>query len=161
MIKLKLIHTIFCLFLLTKFINAQQSLNTGGGDANGSGGSVSFSIGQVVYTTNSSNAGSLAQGVQHAYEIFAVSTSEPIASLNCLVYPNPTSGNLTLEIKEDIESTIRFQIFDIHGKLLFDGPVVSRLTSLSLSAVPSATYLLRVGNEDQQQVKTFKIIKNK
>jgi hypothetical protein len=39
-----------------------------GGEATGSGGSVSYSVGQVVYTTNTGINGSVAQGVQQPYE---------------------------------------------------------------------------------------------
>jgi gliding motility-associated-like protein len=65
-----------CIFLLGSFSSnsfAQVSTNTAGGDILGSGGSVAYSIGQVVYTTHSEATGIKAQGVQHRYEIAKVS----------------------------------------------------------------------------------------
>ena len=59
------------------FAQAQESANSSGGDATGSGGTIAYSIGQVVYTTNTGSNGSVAKGVQHAYEIF---TSLPSAT---------------------------------------------------------------------------------
>ena len=47
---------------------AQQSVNTTGGNASGSGGSVSYSLGQVVYTYHSSPSGQMNQGVQQVFE---------------------------------------------------------------------------------------------
>jgi hypothetical protein len=55
---------------------AQESANVSGGDATGSGGTVAYSVGQVVYTTNTGSTGSVAQGVQHAFEIFTVGIKE-------------------------------------------------------------------------------------
>jgi hypothetical protein len=157
--KLFVIFVFVVLFQLVTL--AQQSINTAGGDATGIGGSIAYSIGQVVYTTNNSNSGSVAQGVQHAYEIFAVSSEDAISSMKCLVYPNPTVGDITLELKEDIGSSLRYQIFDLQGKLLISGPVISAHTRLPLNLLTASTYLLRVSNEEQRQVSTFKIVKSK
>ena len=51
---------------------AQESVNAYGGDAKGSGGTVAYSVGQIVYTTHTGATGSVAQGVQQAYEISVV-----------------------------------------------------------------------------------------
>jgi hypothetical protein len=48
------------LMLFAVSANAQESVNASGGEASGAGGSASFSVGQVVYTTNSAASGSLA-----------------------------------------------------------------------------------------------------
>jgi hypothetical protein len=45
-------------------LSAQESVNGSGGDATGTGGTSSYSIGQVVYTTATGTNGSVAQGVQ-------------------------------------------------------------------------------------------------
>jgi len=58
--------------LWTGFAQAQESTNASGGDAIGSGGSVGYSIGQLLYTTSTGSNGRVAQGVQHAYEIFTI-----------------------------------------------------------------------------------------
>ena len=48
---------------------AQQEIVAIGGDINSSGGSVSFSIGQVEYVTESDGAIYSCEGVQQPYEI--------------------------------------------------------------------------------------------
>lgn len=52
--------------------NAQSSINAAGGDGTGIGGSIAYSIGQVVYTTEASATAILAQGVQHSRETYAL-----------------------------------------------------------------------------------------
>ena len=55
----------FCLSTAT----AQESINATGGDASGSAGSASYSVGQVAYQTLAGTNGSIAEGVQQAYKI--------------------------------------------------------------------------------------------
>ena len=43
--------------LVTFASYGQQSVNSSGADANGNGGTASYSIGQVVYTTHTGNGG--------------------------------------------------------------------------------------------------------
>jgi hypothetical protein len=74
--KPKLITSLIIGLFLCSFLNAQESVNTASGNASGSGGSVSYSVGEIVYTTNAGDNGAVAQGVQQAYEISAVTGIE-------------------------------------------------------------------------------------
>lgn len=58
---------------------AQESAHSAGGDIFGSGGSVAYSVGQVVYTTHVGVLGMEAQGVQQRYEIAKVSRAMEVA----------------------------------------------------------------------------------
>ena len=63
-------------------IHAQESVNASGGDALGSGGSSSYSIGQVFYSNYTGASGSEAQGVQQADETGCTGTegcTDPVA----------------------------------------------------------------------------------
>ena len=55
---------------------AQEVIPTSGGTASGSGGSASYTIGQMIYTTNNGVNGSVSQGIQQPYEISVVSGIE-------------------------------------------------------------------------------------
>ena len=70
--KAKLIVVLFLILVLTG-LQAQECIPTTGGNASGSEGSVSYTIGQIVYITNVGTNSSLAQGVQQPFEISAVS----------------------------------------------------------------------------------------
>jgi hypothetical protein len=50
-------------------LQAQEAIPASGGNGSGNGGSVSYSIGQVVDATYTGLSGSVAQGVQQPYEI--------------------------------------------------------------------------------------------
>lgn len=53
-------------------LQAQQANVTSGGDAKGSGGSSNYSVGQVVYTTNTGSTGTVAQGIQQSRELYGL-----------------------------------------------------------------------------------------
>ena len=46
------------------FAQAQESINAAGGEATGSGGQMSFSIGEIIYTTINDSKNVITQGVQ-------------------------------------------------------------------------------------------------
>ena len=140
-------------------VQAQESVNATGGDASGSGGSASYSVGQVVYTTNTGTTGSVAQGVQQPYEIYVVTGIEAAKGINLTVsaYPNPTTDYLTLEVNAFELSTLNFQLYDMQGRLLQSDKITGTQTRISMGGLVPATYFVKV-TEGKKEVKTFKII---
>ena len=67
--------------LLCILLKAQSTNAASGGNAFGTGGSAMYSVGQVVYTTNTGENGSAAQGVHDASNIYLqnISTYNPMA----------------------------------------------------------------------------------
>lgn len=146
-------------FLFAGLAQAQQSTNAGGGDATGSGGTVAYSIGQVVFTSNTSGAGSNAQGVQHAYEIYTVGIKNTALNISLIAFPNPVTINLTLQISDYNDEKLSYRLYDMHGKLLSKGQITSQQTQINMFSLAAASYSLTVLS-DGQKVKTFQIIKN-
>ena len=142
------------------FAQAQQSVNSSGGNATGSGGTVSYSIGQVVYTTNSGNSGNVTQGVQQAYEIISVGINENEPKISLSVFPNPIAENLILQVNDFERSTLNFQLCDMQGKQLSKGQIIAKQTQINTASLSNATYFIHVVNQENQKVHTFKIIKN-
>ena len=138
---------------------AQQATTATGGDASGIGGTVAYSVGQVVYTTHIGTNGSVAQGVQQSYIISIVLGIEDNSiKLELTAYPNPTTNFLTLNVGNAELSTLRFQLYDISGKLIESRKIISSIETIGMENLPSAIYFLKVANNNQE-VKTFKIIK--
>jgi hypothetical protein len=157
--RLKIIAVLLAVLGLTG-LQAQESVNPSGGEASGSGGSVSYSVGQVVYTTNTGTSGSVAQGVQQPYEISVVTGIEEAKAINLSVsaYPNPTTDNLTLRIDEFKISNLSYQLYDVDGKLLQSEKLTGTETQIDMSSYVPSTYFVRVINGNQS-IKEFKIIK--
>ena len=152
---LLLTFTFFSL-LATLELSAQENTVASGGKATGSGGTVSYSLGQVVYSTNIGTNGSVSQGVQQPY---AVSTTVGIneTSIQLNAYPNPTTNNLTLTT-DDSES-LSYQLFNIQGAEISSKTLNSKTSNISLEGHPPATYFLKV-IKNNEVIKAFKIIKN-
>ena len=141
-------------------LRAQTALPAASGGASGSGGSASYSVGQTVYTTNAGTNGTLAQGVQQAYEISIVTAIKGTngISLSVSVYPNPAADYLILSADSYDTSRLSCQLYDISGKLLLDKIITSNRTPIAMNNLVPANYLLKIISENKE-VKTFKIIK--
>lgn len=151
---------VLCAMLL--FYNnaqAQESINASGAHTTSSFGTVSYSVGQLVSTTHNSTSGSVAPGVQHAFEIFKVGLKESKLNLSLSIFPNPTSENLTLEIKDYKNEKLFYQLYDMQGKLINNGQITTQQTHLNMHGYATATYLMHVINQDNKKVGSFKIVK--
>jgi len=155
----KAITSVVILLLVLGGVYAQESPTAAGGEAIGSGGTASYSIGQTVYTTITGMAGnSIAQGVQQPYEISTiVGVNETPINLELSVYPNPTASYLTLKI-DNKTNNLSYRLYDVHGSTIEVHEIKSKATSISLEGQPAATYFLSVV-KDNQVIKTFKIVK--
>ncbi len=145
-------------------LQAQTSINATGGNASGSGGSASYSVGQVVYTTHTGTNGSVAEGVQQPFEISVVTGLEEAKgiSLSVTAYPNPTTDFLQLKVDASTKLSIQsmsYQLYDMNGKLLQNEKITGNQTSIVMSNLVPANYFVKV-IQGNKEVKTFKIIKN-
>tara|TARA_B100000780_G_scaffold223758_1_gene162911 strand:+ start:284 stop:766 length:483 start_codon:yes stop_codon:yes gene_type:complete len=141
-------------------LKAQQNLVAAGGEATGSGGSTSYTLGQVAYTTSTGTNGSVAQGVQQPYEIYTVGINETELTISLSVFPNPTVDNLTLQISDYNNEQLSYQLYDMQGRLLNTGNVTADQTEINTSSLAAATYFLNVVTQKNRKVQSFKIIKN-
>ncbi len=144
-------------------LQAQNAVPASGGNASGSSGTVSYTIGQVVYTANSENIGSVAQGVQQPYEISNVGIEETKGiTLQCSAFPNPAYNYLKLKVDALTMLSIRsisYQLYEMNGKLLQNKKAESNETIISMESLAPATYFLIV-TDNNKKIKSFKIIKN-
>ncbi|GAB5399654.1 MAG: hypothetical protein Aureis2KO_12390 [Aureisphaera sp.] len=131
-----------------------------GGEAIGSGGTISYSVGQIDYSQTEGSGGTISQGLQQPFEIFVLGTDEhPNIQIEMAVYPNPTRSNLTLRLNSIPLDGIRITLFDLLGRSLYEHTVISEETIIPMETLTSSTYLLMV-RDDKSLLKTFKIIKN-
>lgn len=141
-------------------LKAQEATLASGGDAAGSGGSSSYSVGQLLYATHTGSNGSMAHGVQQAFEvsvIIGIAFTE--ITLDIKAYPNPVSHFLILNIGNYNQEQLRYQLYDMQGKLLDDKLLSSQKETIVMDGLPRASYFLKV-THNTKIVKTFKIIKN-
>jgi hypothetical protein len=151
---------VFCMYGFGIAIRAQNAIPASGGNATGSG-TVSYSIGQFVYTTNTGTNGTVAQGVQQPFEISVITSIEQAKDITlvCAAYPNPASDFLTLKVENYDTESLSYKLFDSNGKLLESKKVSGHETIISMANLLSSLYFLKV-LDNQKEIKSFKIIKN-
>ncbi len=151
-------------FLSITFFTAQgqNGFVSIGGNTIGANGSLSYSINQLVYTSVTSTNGTLTQGIQQPYEIDQGSLlgiyKYPDIQLDIKLYPNPTVTNVVLTVKNELEDHLRYQLFNLNGKLLLTEGINNQKTIIPLNNLPAAVYFLNIIN-NHIAIKTFKIIK--
>ena len=141
-------------------LRAQEAVGTAAGNFSGSGGSVSYTIGQVAFSAFSATNGSIIQGVQQPYEISVITSAENTdeITLKWLVYPNPARNTIKLSIESADFDNMSCRLFDIKGFLIQELKVEGEETEISLNSLTPSIYFLRV-IKNQKELKTFKIIK--
>jgi Secretion system C-terminal sorting domain len=139
----------------------QQDIDAAGGNATGSGGTVSYSIGQVAFESATGSSGSINQGVQQPFEFYVnLANNQFNYSFSATLYPNPThdSAILSLENQEPNES-LNYNLTDVTGKLITKGNINSKETTIDVAALADACYFLNVFSKNKP-VKTFKLLKH-
>ena len=137
---------------------AQEAVVTAGNDFTNNSGSLSYTLGQVVYTTNTGSDGTVSEGVQQAYEIFTLNVEDHILKPSMTVYPNPTEDIVNLSIETLNGDSLSYKLFDLKGRLLKQGKLTENFTPINVQDLSSASYIMQI-SKNHKSLKSFKIIK--
>lgn len=124
-----------------------------------SGGTSASEVVTPSITTNYTVTGTAANGctatamITQSVVICAGVTAHTMANETWKIYPNPTSGNIVIELSEDS----RVMIMDVHGKLVFDEKISVESTEISLKNFSSGIYYLKISNNSG--VRIAKLVK--
>jgi hypothetical protein len=154
----------FLIFLITIISFAksysQESATVSGSNATGTGGSSSYSVGQITYTSQNSSGGLITLGVQQPYEILTLGKDD-FAEINLVMtaYPNPATDLLNLVISDDKWNDLSYQLFDINGRTISNlKKITASETNVSMQELQQGIYFLAI-NSGNKTIKTLKIIK--
>ena len=149
-----------CLFFIQE-IKAQNSQVSSGNNASGSGGSSSYSIGQIVYSSTTNENNNSTEGNQQPFEIMVLSNEEIIDSnINLLAYPNPTKDKLHILLREGYNlENLNYDVIDLNGKIILNKiQIISNEEIIDFSNLTIGCFMLKIYN-DKGSIKTYKIIK--
>jgi hypothetical protein len=157
------IKRLFFAFLLVTGLSglqAQETMLSASCNATGSNGTVSYSVGPIIYITKSSIGGTITAGVQQPYEVLIPIgiEDEKEISLECLIYPNPANRYVKLKIEKHEINNLGYQLYDMNGLLLQNMKIESKETFISMEDLAKATYILVI-TESSKALKTFQIVK--
>jgi len=155
----------FLILLLSAFsfigkTYSQQNIVATGGKGSGTGGTSSYSIGQIADLQLKGSGGFAQEGIQQPYEIATLGTDEfKEINLTMVAYPNPAVDVLNLSIVNDKFDDLTYNLFDINGKIVSkSSKIIASETTVNMHELPQGVYFLRV-NSNSKIIKTFKIIK--
>lgn len=137
---------------------SQQSPVTTGGDSKDISGSVAFSIGQVVFHSDTSTDYKINQGVQQPYELFITETETAIELKNIIVFPNPVSNKLIIK-KDRLNDNLFYQLISLNGTILLINKIFKDETLIDMELMPSGLYILKIKNLNGDFI-IYKVIKN-
>lgn len=142
------------------FLNAQESFPSGGGNINGNMVKVSYTFGQMFFTSYEYDTISINEGVQQAYEIYQYAATEEFENIKLVysLYPNPSNGLLNLQFDKSSFDDFEYEIYDNNAQLIKKEKIVSNQTIIDLSANPAGTYFVRI-TKNSIDAKIFKIVK--
>ncbi|GAA4123068.1 hypothetical protein GCM10022250_06440 [Flavobacterium chungbukense] len=139
---------------------SQENIVATGGKGTGTGGTSSYSIGQIADLRLQGSGGSGQEGIQQPYEIATLGIDEfKEINLTVTAYPNPTVDVLNLNITNDKLDNLAYDLFDINGKIVSKtSKIIASETTLNMHGLSQGVYFLRI-NSNSKTIKTFKIIK--
>ena len=136
---------------------AQNAISSTGGHFKTTGGSTSFTVGQVAYVLKKGNGSYLNEGVQQVYTKKTTPVEELVYLKEVQLYPNPTQETMTLILssKEDVQ--VRYTIMDYLGKEIRAGNILSEKSEISLRDLPSGNYFISL--KSKKEIRIFKMVK--
>lgn len=137
---------------------SQESINASGGNASGLNGNVSYSIGQIAYSSYS-GTGFVNEGIQFPFEITTLDTDDNSETNEILLFPNPASYEINLKINLLISEELRFVLYDMNGRILEENRITQNQIQIPMEKYSKSIYFLEI-REKERGLKTFKIIKN-
>ena len=150
---------IILFFIVANLTQAQESVNFIGGVDVGTGGTVSLSVGQIVYTTDTKESGSVVQGIQRPYRITTTDIKKLDNTLSFKAYPNPSSEDLFLEMNEFRNEKLIYQLYDMHGKLVMTNPIEIPKTQINMRDLAVGSYVIHIYDSKNQAIQSIQIIK--
>jgi hypothetical protein len=146
--------------LVAQLAQSQETIPVSGGEATGSGGAASYTVGQVFYSTNTSTTGAVSQGVQQAFDFQTLSNPELTnVKVTAVTYPNPTKDFIILKITDTALHNLRYTLFDVNGKAIVSDVIATSSTQIQMKHLSIGAYVLKVSQKNKP-LKTFKIFKN-
>lgn len=152
---------LFILFCKTIGLQAQNNTVSCGGQAIGSGGSVSYTTGQIDYSFFTGNYGSINQGVQQNYDISIITSLTDVSiNLKVQIYPNPTKDQLNLSVFAPEFKNLKYALTDVNGRNLKREDIDNTTTIINVSKCSSGIYFLHILSNNKK-IKTFQFVKIK
>ncbi len=128
-------------------VRAQNAMVPLGGEATGSGGSVSYTLGQVADEVQSGVGGLVQEGVQQPYVDASTITATQEDFGEVSVYPTVTADHVMILLSKVPSQRSSVTLFDAQGRPVLQHAIVGVRTELSLALFANGVYQLILYDE--------------
>ena len=150
-------NTLVLFSLLTTInISAQEVVSTQGDSYSNSSGSIDFTIGEVIISTETDGTNDITQGFHQTNWNF-VGLDNHVPSYEATIFPNPTED--VLNIRTSMFENVTYTLYDAKGKLVLQNVLLTEQTPIRVSQLAPGSYSMTLNNE-KHILKTFKLIKH-
>jgi hypothetical protein len=151
---------LFGFFYMSFQLSAQQSFVVTGDDTHTGFGSVNYSVGQVIITSDSTRKGSIMHGVQLPFELFRNPVGiHELQDIQAIAYPNPTFDRVKISIPEHHQGPFSLSLISGNGSVIETQTIYESEFILSLTQHSTGMYTILI-SKDNRTVSSFSIIKH-
>ncbi len=150
------------LFLGTSAVFGQSLtpwlISTAGSHDDSSGGTLSWSVGELAITTLEGDEHMITQGFHQGSLDIETTYKMADTDYELHTYPNPARDYVTIEVNHDSYEHLHFTLLDIHGSKLKGDHLKGYTTRLSVQSLNSGIYFLNIADQNTI-IQTFRITK--
>ena len=152
--------TISLITMVTPFCACgQENVGAAGGEASGSTGSVSYTVGQVANASNASVSGSVSEGVQQTYtSISTVIDETGPGAAGIVAYPNPANDRVRIAFESIPTGELEFTLYDASGAVVRFGELHVTDAEISINDLAVGRYRL-ILTTNGSVIRQFNLIK--
>lgn len=149
------------LFVLGGTIQAQEVIASAGTEVESSGGSMSYTIGEMVVASTITDDGALTQGYQQGF-LTPTAIDEIPAELELSLYPNPAADYIIIESKS-LSDFEQITMYDMSGRLIWSqngNSSVDNKITVDFTGHAAGNYIIRLADSDKDQSFSYSVVKS-
>jgi len=137
-----------------------------GGTAKGANIILEWTVGEPIVETVSNTTSMYTQGFHQPVLQVQKWTNPKNASAaanTILVYPNPTTAIINIQLQKTYEQTLEVSLLDLNGKLVYRNniPAAATAQQINVSRLSQGAYMLHIRDKKGTVQEEFRIIKIK
>lgn len=156
------IHLLLCLFPAFSQVSSRMVMAAAGGSQSLADYTIHWTFGEPIVGITKTEKATLIAGFQQPLWGLPTLIEKHLADEVLVeVFPNPTTGSLTVQIESPTPSNWRISLLAINGKKLWSKTTSGDITqgACNLQPLPAGFYLLHVQDLKSQRFQTCKIQK--